>query len=408
MKTSLYFIFIFFISFIATSQKLNVKKGVITLDKKEIALMTTVGDTYVLSTLDGEQIALIGLSGREATSNLTEIWYDVSTPDKSVTIEVDFPLTSISLNPNKMIAKFIYKKLGFISADGVDRKQVSTFFGAKTERSNKKDYDAIVALEEEGDKWLADYIINPSDYSLRDKKTDTLVAYLKFSNKKLELPLQIFDFNDKYIATLNTIDKGLDIGGFSLDINNNLDTKKNTVVNTWNNMKYKVLFQPALYNNEDDFIAGIFKAMNRGGFDKVFTLGIESVNEHNLKILLKINNEVYEAFNMGKFCEGYYIDENGIKTESKLRVDEIAYKFNPIILNKKLENKDKNVNFLDYSIESVFVFDKSKGKKGKNINRTAAESNKFCFRPEVNQEEKCFVNYNDTFIKVGQKELMIR
>ncbi|PCI01967.1 MAG: hypothetical protein COB81_06405 [Flavobacteriaceae bacterium] len=394
---------------VSIAQKMKVKGNIIKIGGKDIAKIDAKEDAYHFSDLDGELLAIIEFSGREATSSLTEIWYNVSNSDKSVINEVSFKLTAFSLNPKKILASFIQKELHFFDAEGVSVKNIDNFFRSKTVRKGKELYDKIIENEKKGNEWLSQFDVETSNFTLIDKKTKKVIAKIIFQGDDFKLPLSVYDRDEKLILRMQEIEsKGVTVGGVNLKLSGNSKMEANALITSWNRQLSKIYFDPTVYKTSDDYVKSLFKSLNRAGFDKVFSEGIKSVNIQNARILSLNFRKLLFDFSDTEGLSGYYIGKKEGKKETKIMIYNTAINIHKGLKLEEDLRADINFKYSDFNLTLVSVFNPDKGDNGKYRGKFPKNSTKFCYQTSDGKETNCYYPYGDVFVKEGLRSEMVK
>ncbi|MDR0230090.1 MAG: hypothetical protein LBI72_13670 [Flavobacteriaceae bacterium] len=129
MKKTLLLLGLLLASTIGFSQDFSTKKGVLSMDKKEIAKVSDKKRVYTFSDLNDQELIKIKQIVLTINSNSRKFYYEVSLPDNSKTVSIinesnKFPLSS----SKKMFLDFTIGKYKLLSADGISKETIETIF----------------------------------------------------------------------------------------------------------------------------------------------------------------------------------------------------------------------------------------------------------------------------------------
>ncbi|WP_204345787.1 hypothetical protein [Psychroserpens algicola] len=115
------------------TQKIKVKKGIVTFDGKEVAKVDTeLRDNYLFSTLSGEKAFDVVFKGMSASTTEGFQWLELTAVDGTKT-EIPYEVLMTSFSPTKLIIKLLSAKYKLITTDGIDMKAVDAFFAEERE-----------------------------------------------------------------------------------------------------------------------------------------------------------------------------------------------------------------------------------------------------------------------------------
>ncbi|BAO77054.1 hypothetical protein [Winogradskyella sp. PG-2] len=129
------------------AQKIKVKKGVITFDKKEVAKVNDdTRDFWKFSTLKGEKSFDVSFKGM-STSNLEGFqWLEMTSAGGKKT-EIPYEVLMTSFSVTKLVIKLLSSKYELITTDGIDMAKVDEFFAVEREILSDKYVKAVVSAK---------------------------------------------------------------------------------------------------------------------------------------------------------------------------------------------------------------------------------------------------------------------
>ncbi len=128
-------------------QKIKVKKGVITFDKKEVAKVNDdVRNLYKFSTLKGEKAFDVEFKGMSASNLEGFQWLEMTSAEGKKT-EIPYEVLMTSFSVTKLIIKLISEKYELISTNGIDMAKVAEFFAVEREMLSDKYAKAVVSAK---------------------------------------------------------------------------------------------------------------------------------------------------------------------------------------------------------------------------------------------------------------------
>lgn len=128
-------------------QKIKVKKGIVTFDKKEVAKVNDdTRNFYKFSTLQGEKAFDVAFKGMSASNLEGFQWLELTSTDGKVT-EVPYEVLMTSFSVTKLIIKLLSEKYELITMDGIDMAKVNEFFAVEREKLSDKYTKAVVAAK---------------------------------------------------------------------------------------------------------------------------------------------------------------------------------------------------------------------------------------------------------------------
>lgn len=128
-------------------QKIKVKKGIITFDKKEVAKVNDdVRNMYKFSTLKGEKAFDVEFKGMSASNLEGFQWLEMTSADGKKT-EVPYEVLMTSFSVTKLIIKLLSAKYELITTDGIDLTKVDAFFAVEREKLSDKYAKAVVSAK---------------------------------------------------------------------------------------------------------------------------------------------------------------------------------------------------------------------------------------------------------------------
>lgn len=128
-------------------QKIKVKKGIITFDKKEVAKVNDdTRDFYKFSTLKGEKAFDVTFKGMSASNLEGFQWLEMTSADGKKT-EIPYEVLMTSFSVTKLIIKLLSEKYELITTDGIDMAKVDEFFAVDREVLSDKYAKAVVSAK---------------------------------------------------------------------------------------------------------------------------------------------------------------------------------------------------------------------------------------------------------------------
>lgn len=135
------------IPLLSFGQKIKIKKGLITFDKKEVAKVDDdVRNFYKFSTLSGEKAFDVEFKGMSASNLEGFQWLEMTSADGQKT-EIPYEVLMTSFSVTKLIIKLLSDKYELISSDGIDMAKVSEFFAVEREKLSDKYAKAVVSAK---------------------------------------------------------------------------------------------------------------------------------------------------------------------------------------------------------------------------------------------------------------------
>lgn len=129
------------------SQKIKVKKGIVTFDGKEVAKVDNkLRDNYKFSTLSGEKAFDIVFKGMSASNLEGFQWLELTSADGKKT-EIPYEVLMTSFSVTKLIIKLLSEKYQLITSDGIDMDTVNAFFEVEREVLSDKYAKAVVSAK---------------------------------------------------------------------------------------------------------------------------------------------------------------------------------------------------------------------------------------------------------------------
>ena len=371
------------------SQKLKVKKSTILLDGKEIAKMKTEGESYLFQDLNNLTLAKIEFSAREATSTITELWVNVSNPEGTVSNEVSFR-PGLTLNPKKMIAGFIQKELKFFDPTGIRTDAISSFFNSKTERKDKKMYDAIEAKENEALEWISQFNIDSNKGIITKANSGKIVSYIKLNNPENTNPkfasLVFLDIDKEVITSIDPYKTKAVLGvqiskGISKDlIAKRLDNKISYI--NIDNQKIQ---------NRDEFYNAVLKQMYHNEYEEIFKIGTRAF----------IFKRIYEKYNKNVYSQNIFDTKGYVKTKAGIKEGYITFYLEniPILKNNKNRQESHLIALNEKNVGVMMMIRDSKDNKtassqfyrvrnGVEFCVNEENGKKTCYRPGYNEDDK--------------------
>ncbi|MCT4630122.1 hypothetical protein [Winogradskyella sp.] len=128
-------------------QKIKIKKGIITFDKKEVAKVNdNVKNFYKFSTLDGKKAFDVEFKGMSASNLEGFQWLEMTSADGKKT-EIQYEVLMTSFSVTKLIIKLLSDKYELISSNGIDMTKVDEFFAVEREKLSDKYAKAVVSAK---------------------------------------------------------------------------------------------------------------------------------------------------------------------------------------------------------------------------------------------------------------------
>ena len=129
------------------SQKIKIKKEIITFDGTPVAKVNTdLRNNYKFSTLKGEKAFDVVFKGMSA-SNLEGFQWLEMTSIEGVKTEIPYEVLMTSFSPTKLIIKLLSEKYELISSKGIQMEKVNAFFAVEREVLSDKYAKAVVSAE---------------------------------------------------------------------------------------------------------------------------------------------------------------------------------------------------------------------------------------------------------------------
>ena len=133
--------------FVGFSQKIKIKKGIITFDKKEVAKVNDdVRNFYKFSTLEGEKAFDVEFKGMSASNLEGFQWLELTSVDGKKT-EIPYEVLMTSFSVTKLIIKLLSEKYELITFNGIDMAKVDAFFAIEREKLSDKYAKAVVSAK---------------------------------------------------------------------------------------------------------------------------------------------------------------------------------------------------------------------------------------------------------------------
>lgn len=128
-------------------QKIKVKKGIVTFDKKEVAKVDdSTRDFWKFSTLSGEKAFNVSFKGMSASNLEGFQWLELTSADNKTT-EIPYEVLMTSFSVTKLVIKLLSEKYELITTDGIDMAAVDAFFAVEREVLSDKYAKAVVSAK---------------------------------------------------------------------------------------------------------------------------------------------------------------------------------------------------------------------------------------------------------------------
>ncbi|WP_158837817.1 hypothetical protein [Polaribacter sp. L3A8] len=297
------------------AQKIKVKKGIISLDKKEIAKVTSpYRDHYVFTSLAGKELLYADLTGKDNGTEEIYHFLKVQTPDGTKKAQVEYEVLITSLKVERIITHLLTIKYKLFNANGLNEVALKTFF-----KNNNKDleekYTSIVVkskLEAKEKKQREIQIRNQYYPQVQANKSITFTQRGKMRivgriglgsagyNGK-EATIYVYDLDGIKVATLNTANREL--------------ASKKYIVTTWDNNQFTYTANRYYSKNNNAFLQELIIELVYKGYLLEHQAKIKKNKHYNAKLNLAKERSVNLIG-----VPGYLIDEKGERYQGHISI----------------------------------------------------------------------------------------
>lgn len=207
MKNTITIIFTFLCLSITFAQDVKIKKGVISLDKKEVAKIEKQDKVYKISSLDGKTWFLASTINITPNKNVRlKFWLELKGANGNIR-EVEYEEVDFTFSREKWcVEALLNSNTHLLTLDGIDSEKVSEFF-QNTDQSISSKWDAVIIdqkneIETEAQLALKDKLVIDSkgNISLNEVNIATINKSVKDGVYKV-YNYTVSDSNGKKIAT---------------------------------------------------------------------------------------------------------------------------------------------------------------------------------------------------------------
>ncbi len=296
MKTKLSFLFFLqIISFQLFAQDIDVKKGIVTVDKNNVFKIEEADKkTYKISNLEGSVSFFVSQSYQmirtvNGDENFNILTLSPTLNGEKYLISFDTKDIKLSFSLEKYLARIIYLKTGLFTNNTLSEEKVTAFF--KTPRPEIEEIkQAEAAYKLIHDKFLTENYTIDGKKILKDGKE---IGSYNVSTEKVGT----YNYITYYIRDVNKnqllqYQKGYQKG------------------NLFDGQEFKFSFETNR-NEVDEILLLLEKYLSFG-----YNVTDDIANQNNEKIQARIDN--FKGIN---FSKGYVIDENNIKIEGLLYIE---------------------------------------------------------------------------------------
>jgi len=177
-----------FIPVFGFSQKIKIKKDIVSFDDNEVAVLKTPdANTYEFYYLNGDKAFTANFKGLSITSVDGEQWLEMVSTDNKKT-EIPYEVLQTSFNSSKIIIRLLAEKYKLIDNNGINKSEVETFFN--TERESLSDKYLKAAASAKMDRDEREQNVGKYNPFVKDDGTilfggsfsKNIVGYAKFNN----------------------------------------------------------------------------------------------------------------------------------------------------------------------------------------------------------------------------------
>lgn len=356
-------LFLLFIPFIGSAQKIKTKKDRVLIDEKEIAILNDkVRDQYELFDLSNNKQFTIEYKTLMEGQTIINQWLVLTSADGSKKSEIPYDVLINSFSPTKIILHLVSDKYKLFDINGFNKQKIDEFFATPREnigdKAMKAKIELLVSRKEKQEK-IARF--NPF------VKTDGTIMFGGTAGTNIVgktrgsayTPLspnnyaEIYDLDNIMVARAQIKD----------NVNNEVE------VSLFNDSKFKYNSEKR-YSNSDNSM--FFKELVGELVSRDITLGHQATVYNKNLMAEKIKLAKERSVNVYN-VKGYAIDDKGVKYDG--------------IITSQFEKLDVNQNGDNQVVDAIdkfgkFVTIKYLNEKGKErlITLSAKDNTKFCVK----------------------------
>lgn len=335
----------------AYAQDFNVKKGVITIDKAEVAKIDRKGVVYTFTSLDGKaffKAEIISSANNTTTSN--KAWLQLTGENGNVH-DIDIKDKPFTMSKEKEIIMAVYYSTdGLITADGFNKEKVEELF--KTSNNEKSQQWKKIDSDRANEKAEDVALLKKANINVTDDGSimqgATKIGFINTSTTK-----QAYNKHFVKIADI----KGNVIAEVSYDEARSMNMHMGVTLKTYDKKEFNLTDLNYWMDNTDPikanpvFVGRLYASGYKfGDMTQEISDYQNAISIQVLEVARSKTRNLYDA-------EGYLIDKKGTKLEGLITIEFEAAQQKP---DYKINNNVSIANLTNYGNSVSIVVGKKK------------------------------------------------